>query len=73
MQSKHPSAFEEIAFEYMDFLYAQALHLTSNMESAELVIQKTFERAFSKFETDEIADYKKWFLGILHNVSKMSV
>ena len=73
MQSKNSSNFEEIAFEYMDFLYAQALHLTSNMESAEIVIQKTFERACSSFEKDEISDYKKWLLGILHNVNNKSV
>jgi DNA-directed RNA polymerase specialized sigma24 family protein len=68
MSRENFSDFEKIAFQYMDFLYGHALEMTSNMESAEMIIQKTFEKAFSKFKSEQVSDYKNWLLDILNTI-----
>mgnify|MGYP005872843055 CR=1 FL=1 len=58
--------FEKIVFQYMDELYTHAIYLTSSMEKAESVIQKTFENAYNQFQTEQVFDYKEWLLDILN-------
>jgi hypothetical protein len=70
IMTRIPKDFYEIAIENIDNLYTHALLLTSNMENAEIVVQKTFEKAFSIFKTDGISDYSVWFLGILQCVTE---
>ena len=60
--------FENIAFQYMDFLYSHALQMTSSIEKTEHIIQETLARAFNKFTPEEIHDYQSWLVGIMEKV-----
>lgn len=67
--SKTKPDFEQIAMEYMDFLYTHAQKAAQNMEQAEKMIQLTFERAFARFTKEDVRDYESWFLGILYGIA----
>ena len=68
MTKKQIREFEDIAFQYMDFLYSHALQMTSSIEKSEHIIQETLARAFHKFRPEEILDYQDWLVGIMEKV-----
>lgn len=68
MTKKQIREFEDIAFQYMDFLYSHALQITSSIEKTEHVIQETLARAFNKFRPEEIHDYQDWLVEIMENI-----
>ena len=66
--SQSNSAFEEIAFQYMDSLYSTALRFTRNTEEAEDLVQDTYMRAYRFFDKFQIGtNFKAWIFKILTN------
>jgi len=68
MTKKQIREFEDIAFQYMDFLYSHALQITSSIEKSEHIIQETLARAFNKFRPEEIHDYQSWLVEIMEKI-----
>ena len=62
------TAFEKLAFEYMDALYNSALRMTRNAEEAEDLVQDTYMRAYRFFDKFERGtNFKAWIFRILTN------
>jgi RNA polymerase sigma-70 factor, ECF subfamily len=66
MSDSEKQLFENLAIEYMDDLYSNAIRLASCTEGAEFLVQETYASAFCGFERfDKKSDFNKWLSGIL--------
>jgi DNA-directed RNA polymerase specialized sigma24 family protein len=62
-------SFECFAIEHMDFMYKQAIKLTTDMERAEDLVQRTIDLAFQKFDqyhTEQ--NFQNWLHNIMRDV-----
>ncbi len=65
--------FEDLAIEYMDNLYSNAIRLVKSAKTAEDMVQQTYAVAFCVFEQfDKKSDFNKWLNEILMLVYKNS-
>lgn len=62
--------FEQTVMPHLDSVYRMARRLARNSSEADDLVQETFLKAFSAFDTFELRKYgaKPWLFKILHNV-----
>ncbi len=60
--------FEKLARDNMDALYTKAIHLTRNTPKAEELVQSTYSRAYSRFDTfDSRNGFREWLFQIMES------
>ena len=74
MHTRNSTEFERLAQANMDALYTRAIHITQNTPQAEALVQSTFSRAYSRFDSfDHRMRFRDWLFQILESHSNSKV